>query len=315
MSDQRYLEDHDNFDEDDRTDDFFTFAEEEEDYEELRGPLGPKLAAAGIMILASIFAIILLIGGVRTFNEARANEGYEGRSWVMAGTFEKVTSDLQGDNNVAIYTGILPDNTAMTGKTFVSDIADPAQVNPGSTVEFRGSQTGTVSADFPETVDALLVQTDDSHLAVARTGEEGSLVPVTEDTVASQKRSAMLRLAGAILVFGAGVAGTFMMIRKRKSDELFPSPSQPRGPHFQKGTAHYAVPFWFSGPRAGMEGRADAHGWLGTGRFTLRNVVHKYLLLCKNMQIWCYDYYRSCHRSHRVRRWRDSAPTGNPPPR
>ena len=220
MSDQRYLEDHDNFDEDDRTDDFFTFAEEEEDYEELRGPLGPKLAAAGIMILASIFAIILLIGGVRTFNEARANEGYEGRSWVMAGTFEKVTSDLQGDNNVAIYTGILPDNTAMTGKTFVSDIADPAQVNPGSTVEFRGSQTGTVRADFPETVDALLVQTDDSHLAVARTGEEGSLVPVTEDTVASQKRSAMLRLAGAILVFGAGVAGTFMMIRKRKSDEV-----------------------------------------------------------------------------------------------
>ena len=106
MSDQHYLEDHDNFDEDDRTDDFFTFAEEEEDYEELRGPLGPKLAAAGIMILASIFAIILLIGGVRTFNEARANEGYEGRSWVMAGTFEKVTSDLQGDNNVAIYTGI-----------------------------------------------------------------------------------------------------------------------------------------------------------------------------------------------------------------
>ncbi|HIY94186.1 MAG TPA: hypothetical protein H9821_00770 [Candidatus Rothia avicola] len=220
MSDQRYLEDHDNFDEDDRTDDFFTFAEEEEDYEELRGPLGPKLAAAGIMILASIFAIILLIGGVRTFNEARANEGYEGRSWVMAGTFEKVTSDLQGDNNVAIYTGILPDNTAMTGKTFVSDIADPAQVNPGSTVEFRGSQTGTVRADFPETVDALLVQTDDSHLAVARTGEEGSLVPVTEDTVASQKRSAMLRLAGAILVFGTGVAGTFMMIRKRKSDEV-----------------------------------------------------------------------------------------------
>lgn len=220
MSDQHYLEDHDNFDEDDRTNDFFTFAEEEEDYEELRGPLGPKLAAAGIMILASIFAIILLIGGVRTFNEARANEGYEGRTWVMTGTFEKVTSDLQGDNNVAIYTGILPDNTAMTGKTFVSDIADPAQVNPGSTVEFRGSQTGTVSADFPETVDALLVQTDDSHLAVARTGEEGSLVPVTEDTVASQKRSAMLRLAGAILVFGAGVAGTFMMIRKRKSDEV-----------------------------------------------------------------------------------------------
>lgn len=219
MSDQRYLEDRDNFDEDDRTDDFFTFAEEEEDYEEPRGPLGPKLAAAGIMILASIFAIILLIGGIRTFNEARANEGYEGRSWVMTGTFEKVTSDLQGDNNVATYTGTLPDNTAMTGKTFVSEIADPVQVNPGSTVEFRGSQTGTVSADFPETVDALLVQTGDANLTVVRTGEEGSLVPVTEDTVASQKRSAMLRLAGAILVFGAGVAGTFMMIRKRKGAE------------------------------------------------------------------------------------------------
>ncbi|MDY6051986.1 MAG: hypothetical protein SPI83_06205 [Rothia sp. (in: high G+C Gram-positive bacteria)] len=220
MSDQRYLEDKDTFDENDRTDDFFTFSEEEEYYEEPRGPLGPKLALAGIMLVASLLAMLLLIGGVRTFNEARANEGYEGRSWVMAGSFEKLTSDLQGDSNVATYKGTLPDDAAMADKTFVSEIADPVQVNPGSAVEFRGSQTGTVSADFPQKVDALLVQTDESHLTVARTGEAGSLVPVTESTVASQKRSAMFRLAGAILVFGGGVAATFMMIRQRKGAEL-----------------------------------------------------------------------------------------------
>lgn len=218
MSDQRPFDEQNDYDIEDRTDDFFSFAEEGEDYEEPRGPLGPKLATAGIMILASVLAIVMLIGGVRTFNEARANEGFEGRSWVISGTFDAVTADLHSDANVAIYSGALPDDAAMAGKTFVSEVADPAQVEAGSAVKFRGSQTGRVSADFSETVDALLVQTDGSHLTVVRTGEAGSLVPVTEDTVASQKRSAMVFLAGAILVFGAGVVGTYLMIRKRKPE-------------------------------------------------------------------------------------------------
>lgn len=203
-----------------RAEAFFTFAEEGEDsYAEPRSSLAPKLAAAGIMLLVSVISFILLIGGVRTFNEARANEGYENRSWVITGTFEDVTRDIQSDKNVAIYSGKLPNATAITGKTFVSDVADPATVNAQDTVKFRGSQTGHVSADFPKTVDALVVQSSDTELTVARTGEPGSLVPVTEDTVESQKRSAMIRLGGAILVFGAGIAATFMVIRKRRNDD------------------------------------------------------------------------------------------------
>lgn len=201
----------------DRTDDFFSFAGEEDEYEEPRGPLGPKLAAAAMMLVAFIIALILLIGGVRTFNEARANEGYEGRSWVISGTIDSVTADLQSDSNVAIYTGALPTDMAMNGKTFISAIADPAQVEAGSQVKFRGSQTGWVSGDFPQKVDALLVQEGDTNLTVARTSDPGSLQPVTAESVASQKRSAMLRLAGAILVFGAGVLGTYRVIRKGKA--------------------------------------------------------------------------------------------------
>lgn len=203
--------------------DFFTFTEgeEEDDDADSRGSIASKLAPAGIMLLVSVIACFLLLGGVRAFNEARANEGYENRSWVISGTFEDVTPDLQGAKNVAIYSGKIPDDKAMDGKTFVSDVADPFKVKPKDSVKFRGSQTGRVSADFPEKVDALLVQTSDAELIVVRTGEEGSLVPVTEDTVSSQKRSAMLRLGGAILVFGAGVVGTFMLIRKHGGDEEF----------------------------------------------------------------------------------------------
>ncbi|WP_237221491.1 hypothetical protein [Rothia nasimurium] len=222
MSDQRNLDEQYTTGEEARNDDFFTFTEGEEEgiYDEPRGPLAPKLAAAGIMLVATVLALILLIGGVRTFNEARANEGYENRSWVMTGTLEEATRDLQSDSNVGIYTGTLPQDEALAGKTFVSDIADPAAVSPGASVKFRGSQTGTVKADFPETVDALLVQVGDGQLTVARTGHEGTLVPVTSDTVGDQKRAAMIRLLGAILAFGAGVAGTFMVIRKRKSASL-----------------------------------------------------------------------------------------------
>lgn len=201
--------------------DFFTFTEEgEEDDTEPRGSIASKLAAAGTMLLVTVIAFILLIGGIRTFNEARANEGYENRSWVITGTFEDATRDLQSDKNVAIYSGKLPDAATITGKTFVSDVADPVKVQAQDTVKFRGSQTGRVSADFPQTVDALVVQTSDTELAVVRTGEPGSLVPVTEDTVSSQKRSAMIRLGAAILIFGAGVVATFKVIRKRKDEDF-----------------------------------------------------------------------------------------------
>lgn len=201
---------------DERADEFFTL-EEGDDFEESRGPVLPKLVAAGIVLVASLVAILLLVSGVRTYNEARNNEGYENKSWVIQGTIEDLTKDLQGDTNVAIYTGALPDTTAMTGKTFVSDVADSVTVNANDTVTFRGSQAGRVKADFPQQVDALLVETADGNLTVARTGEVGALVPVTESTVDTQKLNAMVKLGGAILVFGAGVVGTFLLIRKKRA--------------------------------------------------------------------------------------------------
>lgn len=206
--------------EEDRTDDFFAFDEGGED-DEPRGSVLPKLAAAGMMLVATVLALVLLASGVRTFNEARLNEGYENRSWVMEGVYDDLTRDLQGDDNVAMYKGALPRVAELEGKTFVSDIADSVEVLPGDLVKFRGSQTGSVSSDFPKKVDALLVQVSDSELTVVRTGEAGTLVPVTEDTVSSQKRSAMVRLAAAILIFAAGVAGTFMVIRKKRQEENY----------------------------------------------------------------------------------------------
>ncbi|MDO4898629.1 MAG: hypothetical protein Q3965_04900 [Rothia sp. (in: high G+C Gram-positive bacteria)] len=200
-----------------RADEFFAL-EEVEDFEETRGPLAPKLAAAGIMLVATFIALLLLLSGVRTFNEARANEGYENKSWVIQGTLDDVTRDLQSDKNVAIYTGQLPDTEAMKGKTFVSDVADSVQVEAQSRVKFRGSQTGKVKADFPQKVDGLLVEKEGGQLTVVRTGEAGSLVPVTEDTVGSQKFNAMMKLGGAILLFGAAVVATFFLIRKKKTE-------------------------------------------------------------------------------------------------
>lgn len=200
-----------------RADEFFSLNDEEE-LEETLGPILPKLIATGIMLLVSLIALLLLISGVRTYSEARENEGYENKSWVMQGNLEDLTKDLQGDNNVGIYTGTLPDNAAMNDKTFVSDVADSVEVGANHNVKFRGSQAGRVKSDFPEKVDALLVENADGNLTVARTGETGTLVPVTESTVGSQKTNAMLKLGGAILIFGAGVVGTFFLIRKEKEE-------------------------------------------------------------------------------------------------
>lgn len=197
---------------------FFSFDDEEEEgyYEESAGPIMPKLLATGVMLLASILALFLLIGGIRTFSEARANEGYENRSWVISGELQDLTRDLQGDSNVAIYQGKLPQLSAMDGKTFVSEIADSQQVQAGVQVKFRGSQAGSVRSDFEQEVDALLVQVGESELMVARTGQKGSLTPVTDSTVSSQKAQAMGLLGGAIAVFAAGVFVTFRLIRKQK---------------------------------------------------------------------------------------------------
>lgn len=203
----------------DENQDFFSFSGEEEEELEERAPLGRRLLVTGIMLLASLLALILLMGGVRTFNEARANEGYEGRTWVITGLYQDATRDLQGDQNVAIYEGSLPDATAMIDKSFISDLGDPQRVGPGQLVTFRGSQTGQGRADFLPQVDALLVQDTESELRVVRTGPEGSLAPVTADTIAAQKRSAIFRLAGAILIFAAGVAATLFLIRKTRSFE------------------------------------------------------------------------------------------------
>ncbi|SLE43537.1 Uncharacterised protein [Mycobacteroides abscessus subsp. bolletii] len=222
MSPQRESENNDNLQGEDllageRAGGFFGLNDEDE-LEETRGPILPKLIAAGLMLLVSLIALLLLVSGVRTYSEARENEGYENKSWVIQGTLEDLTKDLQGDKNVGIYAGALPDDEAMNDKTFVSDVADSVSVGPNQGVKFRGSQTGRVKSDFPEKVDALLVENADGNLTVARTGETGTLVPVTESTVGSQKANAMLKLGGAILVFGAGVVGTFFMIRKKKEE-------------------------------------------------------------------------------------------------
>lgn len=194
--------------------DFFEFDNEDEQPSS-RENNKFRLAAIGTMLAAVIFAILLSLFGIRSMNEANANEGYEGRTWVMSGSYVDLTPDLQTKSNVAIYQGALPADQRLVGADYRSDLQDVQQIKSvGETVKFRGSQTGDVREDFPEKVDALLVEKDNGELQVVRTGDEGSLKEVTSSTVTTQRILGWVMMAGALLVLVGGVAGTIYFFRK-----------------------------------------------------------------------------------------------------
>lgn len=194
--------------------DFFEFDDEDEQRSS-RENNKFRLAAIGTMLAAVIIAILLSLFGVRSMNEASANEGYEGHTWVISGDYVDLTPDLQTKSNVAIYQGALPADQRLVGADYRSDLQDVQQVKSvGETVKFRGSQTGDVREDFPENVDALLVEKDNGELQVVRTGEEGSLKEVTNSTVTMQRVTGWVMMVASLLVLVGGVLGTIYFFRK-----------------------------------------------------------------------------------------------------
>lgn len=196
--------------------DFFEF--EDDSYEEERNGNTFRWAAVATMLLAVVLALGLALFGVRSMNEADANEGYENRTWVISGKYLDLTPDLQTKSNVAKYEGKLPADQRLVGMTYRSDLGDNTKVkSAGERIEFRGSQTGDVRADFPAEVDALLAESEGGELQVVRTGEVGSLTEVTASTVTKQRLTGWAMVAGALLVMVAGLIGTIYFFRKASS--------------------------------------------------------------------------------------------------
>ncbi len=194
-------------------DEFFELVDEDVALEE---PLDSRARwiSVGIVLLAVVVSIFLCVAGIRALSAAKADAGYEDKTWVMSGKFVDLTPDLQTKSNVAKYAGTLPADEQLNGLTFKSDLADSQQVNAGSAVEFRGSQTGSVRSDFPQEVDALLAKTADNQLEVVRTGALDSLQPITSASVRNAQLAGWVCLFAALLVFFAGVVSAVWVTRR-----------------------------------------------------------------------------------------------------
>lgn len=197
--------------------DSFFDMDEEEYFEEVDNR-GRWLTVATVL-LSVIVAIFLCILGIRQLSEANQNAGFEDKSWVMTGKLQDLTPDLQTKSNVGIYTGEIPGDDQLNGVTYISNLSDAQEIQSGQKIEFRGSQTGEVHDDFNDEVDALLAKTGDHQVEVVRTGEVGSLKPVTGSLVTKQKTMGWGSLAGAVLVFAGGVFGAVLLNRRRAVEE------------------------------------------------------------------------------------------------
>lgn len=212
-------EEYDNYEEyDDDEDDeenASLFAMSEDELEERPGVNWLSVLSA---VVAVVVAIILAVVGVRSFAWVNANADYAGHSWVVQGTYQDLTPDLITKENVARYKGNLPADDALNGKTYVSNLKDKYKVNSSATVEFRGSQTGDVPADFPREVDGLLVE-NNGQLEVVYTAEKGTLKPVTEGQVTGHRVAGIASIIGAILVLLGGIVFAVWLNRRSRNVE------------------------------------------------------------------------------------------------
>lgn len=191
------------------------FAMSEDELEERPGVNWLSVLSA---VVAVVVAIILAVVGVRSFAWVNANADYAGHSWVVQGTYQDLTPDLITKENVARYKGNLPADDALNGKTYVSNLKDKYKVNSSATVEFRGSQTGDVPADFPREVDGLLVE-NNGQLEVVYTAEKGTLKPVTEGQVTGHRVAGIASIIGAILVLLSGMVFAVWLNRRSRNVE------------------------------------------------------------------------------------------------
>lgn len=198
---------------------FFGFDEDDEYTAE--GPHRSSWRWIGV-VLALLTLVItgwMLFVGMRTVSSAEKNEPYVGHSWVISGNLVDMSRDLQTDTYNGVYLGHLPDDPEAARLPFDGGVDDPKDLEPGAEIRFRGTQTGAQLSDFPQNVDALLVQ-DEGRLTVVRTTEVGEMSPVTTQGIAEQKRAGWLTVGGGFLVLLAGGAVTwYAVIRARREED------------------------------------------------------------------------------------------------
>lgn len=201
------------------SEDFFGFDEDDEQAGRVLGRRS-RWRWLGILIIlvALVVAVLLAYGGIRSLNAAKQNEPYAGHSWVVSGQFLTSTNDLQTKTFNGVYQGKLPADSNVSYQKFDGGVNDPTDVKPGQQVQFRGTQTGAQDNDFPQNVDALMA-VNNGVLKVVKTDDAGSLKPVTDSTVSAQKRNGWLMMAGAIVVFLAGIYGGLVARRKTREEE------------------------------------------------------------------------------------------------
>lgn len=198
---------------------FFGFDEDDEFGAPARRHRSPwRWITAAIVLVALIGCGLLCLAGVRTVEDARQNQEWVGRSWVIQGQYATMTQDLQTTSHNAVYSGTLPSSIDQHYDKYYGGIADPKKVQAGGQIQFRGTQTGAQREDFPEIVDALLVN-DDGTLTVERTTPAGEMSPITEDGIRTQQRHGWLLVGGGVLVLALGAVGTVYGVRRMRRDE------------------------------------------------------------------------------------------------
>lgn len=204
---------------------FFTMHSDEEYEEYTEGRTRVSWGAVLSVFVALVLAVTLcIIGGRALFSAQQNAELADKQTWVMDGTFVDVTPDLETKDNVAHYRGTLPVDDNIDNLTYRSNIKDRQKVSRGETVDFRGSQTGMVSSDFPREVTALLVKEDD-QLKVVRTGEKGSIQAVNKDLVNQQRLIGWGSFIGALLILIAG-GYVGVLLTRRAREEIIEEDSE-----------------------------------------------------------------------------------------
>lgn len=208
-----YLED--GYVNDEPGDTFFAL-DDEDAYDERERADRTKLLMSALLMFSIILAVVLGVLGFRAFNQAKDEAVFADKTWVIQGEFKDLTPDLKTKNNVAVYTGTVPSDDAVAGKTYRSDLGDSKTVKSGDAIEFRGTQTGKSKNDFPEKVDGLLAITPNDELQVIQTGESGTIKPVTSSSVTGTRIKGAVEFLAAVLVLGGGIYGARALAKRNR---------------------------------------------------------------------------------------------------
>lgn len=197
-------------------DDFFGMSDADDEYYEERPHI--NWVSVFSVLLAIVVAIVLCIVGVRALFSANQDAEYEGKSWVIEGSYVDLTPDLETDSNVAQYKGNLPKDNRIDGMKYRSNLKDTYEVHAGENIDFRGTQTGTYAQDFPREVSALVAETSDHQIEVVRTGEKGSVKAIEQGSVGQQYLVGWGSFALALVVLIGGCAFGIWSNRRSRVD-------------------------------------------------------------------------------------------------